>query len=413
MVRGRGDGVSCAESVAVTVNTHVAATNRLGMAGLYPRFKIASAMNTRTLATAAAGLIVIALAAACRQPSPPAWELANPIQPIPKAPLGISGINLTSLKDPRGNVLPPVTPERVRLGRWLFYDRRLSGDGSVACSTCHRPENAFSEPTPVSEGIRGQKGKRKAPTFINMATTLFPHFFWDGRAGSLEDQALGPIANPAEMGSSHQSMIATLTKIQGYRPYFKEAFGSEEITKERVAHALADYERTRMSGNSPYDRWRYAKQDDALSPAAKEGYDLFFNKARCNQCHVGDNFTDSNFHNLGVGWDPKTRTFTDEGRWVVTRNTVDEGFADSDRGRFKTPTLREVTKHAPYMHDGSEATLRDVMELYNRGGNKNPYLDPKMTPLNLTPAEIDAVIEFMKALEGEGYQDSAPTAFPQ
>jgi cytochrome c peroxidase len=365
------------------------------------------------LAAAAAASIAVALAAACQRPSPPpAWEAANPVRPLPKAPLGIS-INLASLKDPRGNPLPPVTPERVRLGRWLFYDRRLSGDASVACSTCHRPENAFSEPTPVSSGIRGQKGKRKAPTLINLATTLYPHFFWDGRAGSLEDQALGPIANPLEMGSSHTSMIATLSKIQSYRPYFKEAFGSDEITKERVAHAIADYERTRMSGNSAYDRWRYAKEDTALSPQAKIGYDLFFNKARCNQCHVGDNFTDNNFHNLGVGWDPKTKTFRDEGRWVVTRGTADEGFADSDRGRFKTPTLRDVTKHAPYMHDGSEATLRDVMELYNRGGEKNPYLDPKMVPLKLTPAELDALVEFMKALDGEGYQDTAPNTFPQ
>ena len=369
-------------------------------------------MFNRTLAAAVAALTAAVMATACQRSAPPPWELDNPIRPLPKAPLGVS-INLAALRDSRGNPMPAVTPERVRLGRWLFYDRRLSGDGSVACATCHRPENAFSEPTAVSSGIRGQKGKRKAPTFINQATTLFPHFFWDGRAGSLEDQALGPIANPIEMGATHQSMIATLLKVQGYRPYFKEAFGSEEITKERVAHALADYERTRMSGNSAYDRWRYAKDDNALSPLAKQGYDLFFNKARCNQCHVGDNFTDSNFHNLGVGWNARTKTFSDEGRWVVTKGTSDRGQADTDRGRFKTPTVREVTKHPPYMHDGSVATLREVVELYNRGGDKNPYLDPKMTPLNLTAADVDGLVEFMKALEGEGYQDTAPKRFPQ
>jgi len=369
-------------------------------------------MIKRMLAAAAAGLTAAVLAVACQKPAPPPWEIANPVQPLPQAPLGIS-INLASLTDPRHNKLPAVTPERVRLGRWLFYDQRLSGDGSVACATCHRPENAFSEPTPVSSGIRGQKGKRKAPTFINMATTLYPHFFWDGRAGSLEDQALGPIANPAEMGSSHQSMIATLSRVQGYRPYFKEAFGTEEITKERVAHAIADYERTRMSGNSPYDRWRMNRDQGAVSQQVKDGYELFSGKARCNQCHAGNNFTDSNFHNLGVGWDPKTKTFSDEGRWIVTRGTADEGSADSDRGRFKTPTLREVTKHAPYMHDGSIATLREVVELYNRGGHKNPYLDPKMEPLKLTPAEVDSLVEFMRALEGEGYQDRAPGSFPQ
>jgi cytochrome c peroxidase len=363
--------------------------------------------------TAAAALFLAAvLAVACQRPAPPPWEVDNPIQPLPTVPLGL-GFDLAALTDHRGDKVAPVTPERVRLGRWLFYDRRLSGDGSVSCATCHRPEYAFSEPTPVSSGIGGQKGKRKAPTFINMATTLYPHFFWDGRAGSLEDQALGPIANPAEMGSNHQTMIATLSRVQGYRRYFKDAFGTEEITKERVAHAIADYERTRMSGNAPYDRWRMKRDQGAVSQQVKDGYELFFNKARCNQCHLGNNFTDSNFHNLGVGWDPKTKTFSDEGRWVVTKGTADEGFAETDRGRFKTPTLREVTKHAPYMHDGSIATLREVVEFYNRGGNKNPYLDPKIEPLELTPREVDALVEFMKALEGEGYQDTAPKTFPQ
>jgi cytochrome c peroxidase len=368
-------------------------------------------MFNRMLTAAAAVLTAAVLAAACHR-TPPPWELDNPIQPLPKAPLG-AGIDLGNLTDPRGNKMPAVTPERVRLGRWLFYDRRLSGDGSVSCSTCHRPEYAFSEPTPVSSGIRGQKGKRKAPTFINMAQTLYPHFFWDGRAGSLEDQALGPIANPVEMGSSHQSMVETLAKVQGYRPYFKEAFGSDEITKERVAHALADYERTRISGNSPYDRWRVAKDQNAVSQQVKDGYDLFFGKAKCNQCHLGNNFTDSRFHNLGVGWDPARQAFTDEGRWTITKGTPDEAANGADRGSFKTPGLREVTKHAPYMHDGSVATLREVVELYNRGGNKNPYLDPKIDPLMLTPAEMDAIVEFMKSLEGEGYQDTAPKSFPQ
>ncbi len=318
--------------------------------------------------------------------------------PLPKSPLGVD-IELASLKE-------PPTPERVRLGRWLFYDRRLSGDGSVACSTCHRPENAFSEPTPVSSGIRGQKGKRKAPSFINEAITIYPNFFWDGRAGSLEAQALGPIENPVEMGSTHTSMIETLSKITGYKPYFQQAFGTDAITKERVARAISDYERTRMSGNSPWDRWRRNRDEGAVSAEVKQGHDLFFSKGRCNQCHLGSNFTDSLFHNLGVGWDPATKTFRDEGRFLVTKKVV-------DRGAFKTPTLREVTKHAPYMHDGSVATLREVMELYNRGGDQNPYLDPKVEPLHLTPAEIDALIAFMESLDGEGYQDVPPSDFPK
>jgi cytochrome c peroxidase len=330
--------------------------------------------------------------------SAPPWEVANPIRPVPEPPLGIE-FKLTTLPN-------PPTPERVRLGRWLFYDTRLSGDGTVSCATCHRPENAFSEPTPVSAGIRGQKGARKAPTFINQALTLYPHFFWDGRAGSLEDQALGPIANPIEMGSTHESMIQTLSRVPGYKPYFKEAFGDDSITKERVAQALAAYERTRMSGNSPWDRWRVNRDEQAVSAQVKQGHDLFYNKGRCNQCHLGNSFTDSSFHNLGVGWNPKTKTFADLGRFVVTKKPM-------DRGAFKTPTLREVTKHPPYMHDGSQKTLHEVVEWYNRGGEKNPQLDPKMSPLHLTPQEIDALVAFMAALEGEGYQDKAPAAFPQ
>jgi cytochrome c peroxidase len=362
--------------------------------------------NTVRSGSAAVCLAVAALlltaAAACRTPPPP-WEVANPVVALPTGPLGTE-IDLTALPD-------PPTPERVRLGRWLFYDKRLSGDGTVACATCHRPEHAFSEPTPVSAGIRGQKGGRKAPTFVNQAVALYPHFFWDGRAGSLEEQALGPIANPIEMGATHASMIETLGKVPAYGPYFEGAFGSPGITKERVAKAIADYERTRMSGNSPWDRWRYERDQTAVSDQVKQGHDLFNGKASCGQCHLGNNFTDMQFHNLGVGWNPETKTFKDEGRWAVTRNAAEP--READRGAFKTPTLREVTKHAPYMHDGSLATLREVVEFYNRGGVKNPWLDPKIKPLELTAEEIDALVAFMQALEGEGYQDVAPSSFPQ
>jgi cytochrome c peroxidase len=207
-------------------------------------------------------------------------------------------------------------------------------------------------------------------------------------------------------------MIETLGKVPAYAPYFTEAFGTPAITKERVAKAIADYERTRMSGNSPWDRWRYNRDEKAVSDQVKQGHELFNGKAACSQCHLGNNFTDSLFHNLGVGWDPASRTFKDEGRWAVSRDLGEEA-RQGDRGAFKTPTLREVTKHAPYMHDGSSPTLRDVVELYNRGGVKNPWLDPKMKPLGLTEAEIDALVAFMQALEGEGYQDTAPSSFPQ
>jgi cytochrome c peroxidase len=361
-------------------------------------------MHDRLLRVPSIGAaLLFVVVAACRM-APPVWEVANPIVPLPAGPLGTE-IDLTAIPE-------PPTPERVRLGRWLFYDKRLSGDNTVACASCHRPEHAFSEPTPVSSGIRAQKGGRKAPTFVNQAVTLYPHFFWDGRARSLEDQALGPIANPIEMGNTHTSMVATLTRVPAYAPYFKEAFGSPEITKERVAKAIADYERTRMSGNSPWDRWRYAGEADAVSAQVKQGHELFQGKANCAQCHLSNNFTDAQFHNLGVGWIAESKRFKDEGRWLVSKDLGGEA-RQGDRGAFKTPTLREVTKHAPYMHDGSIATLREVVEFYNRGGEKNPWLDPKIKPLNLTESEIDALVALMQALEGEGYQDTPPSSFPQ
>jgi cytochrome c peroxidase len=331
--------------------------------------------------------------------SVPAWEADNPVVPLPKPPLGID----TTFEE----LEKPPTPERVRLGRWLFFDKRLSSDANISCATCHKPENAFSETTPVSTGIRGQKGGRKAPSFVNQAWTLYPNFFWDGRAGSLEEQALGPIANPIEMGNTHEEMINTLAKVQGYKQYFKQAFGDDRITKDRVAHAIADYERTRMSGNSAWDRWQRKRDEGAVSEKVKLGHKLFFfGKAACNQCHLGQNFTDNSFHNLGVGFDSKSNTFKDTGRWDVTKKPA-------DRGAFKTPTLRDVSRHAPYMHDGSHKTLKEVVEFYNRGGTRNPNLDERMKPLGLTSEEVDALVAFMGALDGDGYQDTPPRSFPQ
>lgn len=325
-------------------------------------------------------------------------EATNPIKPLPEPPLGISG----TFED----LEAPPTPEKVRLGRWLFYDTRLSADNTIACSTCHRPEHAFSEPTPVSTGINGQKGGRKAPSFLNQAWTIYPHFFWDGRAATLEEQALGPVENPIEMGNTHDAMISSLQGIKGYAKYFEEAFGDPAITKDRVAKAIADYERTRMSGNSPVDRWRLKEDQSAVSDQVKKGHDLFFGKAKCNQCHLGDNFTDSSFHNLGIGWDPEKKTFADIGRYEVTKK-------EEDKGAFKTPGLRDVSKHAPYMHDGSLATLKDVVMHYVKGGEPNPHLSPKIEKLDLSDEEVDALVAFMEALDGEGYQDTAPALFPQ
>ncbi len=330
---------------------------------------------------------------------PPAWEIANPLLPVPAAPLG-ADIDLRQLPD-------PPTPERVRLGRWLFYDRRLSKDGMVSCATCHHPENAFSERTPVSTGIGGRKGRRKSPSFVNAAGAFHPHvFFWDGRAASLEEQALGPIENPVEMGSTRESMVRTLSSIAAYAPYFERAFGSPGITEGRVATAIADYERTRMSGNSPWDRWRTNEDERAVSDAVKRGHELFWGRAGCARCHFGRSFTDGSFHNLGVGWDPATRTYRDEGRAVVTGR-------DADRGAFKTPTLRDCAKHPPYMHDGSIPTLREVVAYYARGARSNPNLDYRIAAVDLTDDEVDALVAMLEALNGEGYQDAAPASFPR
>lgn len=335
-------------------------------------------------------------------------EADNPLRPLSAPPLGME------LYFAEAKQLPD--PARVRLGRWLFYDKRLSADRTVSCATCHRPEYAFSEPTAVSTGISRRTGRRKAPSFVNLAVRPArmaptegdpgPTYFWDGRAQTLEDQVLAPIENIQEMGTSHAAMVRMLSGVRGYAPYFRQAFGSEDVTKERVAAAIADYERTRVSGNAPYDRWRFTRDEQAVSAEAKRGHALFFDKGRCSVCHSGSNFTDGLFYNLGVGWDPRSNTFRDQGRFLVTNNP-------NDRGAFKTPGLREVSRHPPYMHDGSMATLQDVVELYNRGGVKNPTITRRLTPLGLTREDVEALVAFLKTLEGEGYQDRAPRWFPE
>jgi cytochrome c peroxidase len=352
---------------------------------------------------AAAALFGLVRPTRAAPPDPASWERDNPIRPLPRPPLGVQA---------DFSKVPWVTPEKARLGRWLFYDARLSKDESISCASCHRPENAFSEPTPHSKGVGGQEGKRKAPTVINTAFPFYPVYFWDGRAGSLAEQAKGPIANPIEMASTHDACCGRVAGIPGYKKYFQEAFGDGRVTIDRIAEAIASYEATRLSGNSPWDRWK-AGDESAVSAEVKKGDELFFGKARCAQCHVGWNFTDSKFHNLGVGIIEGAPNgagveaiFADVGRYAVTKN-------EEDLGAFKTPTLREVNKHAPYMHDGSIATLREVVEHYDKGGTPNPHLDPKMKKLGLTPDEIDALVAFMKALDGEGWQDTPPASFPQ
>jgi cytochrome c peroxidase len=208
------------------------------------------------------------------------------------------------------------------------------------------------------------------------------------------------------MGLNHEAMVERFSGITGYAPYFREAFGSDAITRERVAAALADYVRTRMSGNSAYDRWAYGKDGRALSAQAQRGSELFFFNARCAVCHAGFNFSDGRFHRLGIGWDETRQSFADEGRALVTGDP-------RDRGAFKTPGLRDVSKRAPYMHDGSLKTLREVVEFYNRGGAGPNAGRGRLAPLRLAEAQIDELVEFLKSLDGEGWADTPPKYYPR
>lgn len=295
----------------------------------------------------------------------------------------------------------PYSKQKAELGRLLYFDKRLSADGTVACATCHHPKFAFGDGNNVSTGIKGQKGGRSAPTVFNRAYSLAQ--FWDGRAATLEEQAIGPMANPIEMGNTHEALVANLQKIPGYRTRFQGVFGTETILIGDVAKAIATFERTVLSGNSPYDQFK-AGNKKAMTPQQVRGMTLFFGKARCDACHEGINFTANAYHNIGIGTDkPKP----DEGRFVVTKN-------EQDWGAFKTPTLREAARTAPYMHDGSLKTLEEVVDFYDKGGLPNKNLDKTVRKLNLTPAEKKDLVAFLDALSGEGWQTiEEPTEFPQ
>ena len=314
-------------------------------------------------------------------------------QTPPKVPLGLPAFSW-----PKDN---PYSAAKVELGRVLYFDPRLSADESVSCASCHAPKHAFADGAAVSTGIKAQKGGRSAPTVINRAYSLAQ--FWDGRAGTLEDQAIGPIANPIEMGMTHDAAVERLRGIAGYRAMFTKAFGSDEITIGTVAKAIATFERTIMSGNAPYDRYK-SGQKNAMTASQVRGMDVFVNKAKCDQCHEGANFTLNAYSNLGVGSD---KADPDVGRFAVTKNPKDWGL-------FKTPTLREIEHTAPYMHDGSLKTLEEVVDFYDKGGIPNRNLDANMKKLNLTDAQKRDLVAFLKALSGEGWQHvQAPATFPQ
>jgi cytochrome c peroxidase len=311
----------------------------------------------------------------------------------PKVPLG-----LPPLAWPRDN---PYSAAKVELGRTLYFDRRLSADETVSCASCHDPKFAFTDNAAVSTGIKSQHGGRSAPTVINRAYSLAQ--FWDGRAATLEEQAKGPIANPIEMGMTHDGVVERIKDIPGYRVLFSAAFGSDAVDIDRIAKAIASFERTVLSGNAPYDRYK-AGHKTAMSAQQVRGMDIFFNRAKCDQCHEGSNFTLNAYANLGVGSD---KADPDVGRFAVTKDSRDWGV-------FKTPTLREIEHTAPYMHDGSLKTLDEVVEFYNKGGIPNKNLDPNIKPLHLNEHDKADLVAFLKALSGEGWQNlTLPDKFPQ
>lgn len=295
------------------------------------------------------------------------------------------------------------SPEKAELGWLLFFDKRLSSDGTVSCASCHMIKHGFSNGEAVATGIRGLKGGRNSPTVINRAYSGTQ--FWDGRARDLEDQVVGPIQNPIEMDNTLDNVVKTLSEIPGYRKRFKEVFGSDKIDIKDVAKAVATFERMVVSGNSSYDRFKAGDQD-ALTDSQKAGMKIFFsNKARCDTCHESINFSNSMYANVGVGMDKKE---PDLGRFNVTKD-------EKDKGAFKTPTLRDLLDTAPYMHDGSMKTLEEVVEHYNKGGIKNKWLHQDIKPLDLTPEQKKNLVDFLKALQGEGGWRNLkePTEFPK
>ena len=309
------------------------------------------------------------------------------------------GLEETAVVIPADN---PLTTEKIELGRALFFDKRLSKDNTVACANCHLAEFAFTDSKPVSTGIGGQKGGRSAPVSFNRVFSSAQ--FWDGRAATLEEQSVGPFTNPIEHGFvNHDEMLAKMKQIAGYRELFMQVFG-EDITIDNVGKAIASFQRTVLSGNSPADRADQGQEEGAISDEAKHGLLLFREKARCTKCHSGFNFTDEKFHNLGIGWDDNK---VDLGRYMVTKNP-------EDIGAFKTPTLREIGRSAPYTHDGRFKTLEEVVNFYNQGGVKNPHQDPLIIPLELTEDEKHDLVQFLHTLNGEGWQQAtAPTSFPK
>jgi cytochrome c peroxidase len=286
----------------------------------------------------------------------------------------------------------PITPAKVALGEKLFFDPGLSADGTISCASCHRPEQYFADDRQFSRGIGQQTGERNTPSVLNAG--YVPNLLWDGRSVSLEDQVRYPVTHPREMNMTPEKVEDYLAASPEYTALFKEAFDEDWIAWENVCQALASFERTLLSGNAPFDRFM-AGDAGALPAGARRGWELFRGKAGCINCHHYEVkrpfFTDFAFHNIGIGWSaPKP----DLGRYHISK-------VREEKGAFRTPSLRNVAKTAPYMHDGSLPDLESVLAYYMRGGEANPLLDPRIRPLVLTEAERKDLISFLESLTGE------------
>ncbi|WP_207397789.1 cytochrome-c peroxidase [Bremerella alba] len=289
-------------------------------------------------------------------------------------PLGIDWIIV-----PEDN---PMSAEKVELGKQLFFDPRLSGNRSVSCASCHDPHKGWADDRKFSPGAHQELTTRNVPSVVNVG--LHRTFFWDGRAASLEEQALAPMANPAEMDMALDELENRLDSIDGYRSQFQAIF-ADGVTAQNVAKCLATFQRTLVAGETTYDRFR-GGHANALEGEIGRGSSIFFGKANCGNCHIAKIYTDHKFHNIGTG---------------LNGTTQDRGLArhsgkSQDVGRFRTPLLRDLALTAPYFHDGSKATLEEVVDFYSEGGGKNPNLDPHIVPLKLTPAEKKALVTFLR-----------------
>jgi cytochrome c peroxidase len=285
------------------------------------------------------------------------------------------------------------SPERELLGRTLFFDPRLSGSGSMSCASCHDPARAWGDGLPRAIGAGNKRLERRTPTILNLAWA--PALFWDGRAESLEAQALGPIESAVEMNKNLDELVRELQSIAGYRSLFARAYSGETISAETIGKAIATFERTIVSGEAPFDRW-IAGDDRAISPTAQRGFVLFNEKARCSTCHTGWRFSDDGFYDIGL-------QSTDLGRGRITP------FIELTRFAFKTPTLRNITQRAPYFHDGSARTLDQLVDVYDRGGLVNrPSLSGEIKPLGLTAGEKHALVAFLETLTSDDRRIDVP-----